>query len=118
MKIYFAENNERAEAESIEKGCRLDVLVEIDGNYYKPLINTIGRLAQEVNDAFVNDEIFDSEPCQILVNEASKETIIKTILELNNQKFFSSFMPVDLKKLYSNNFVELTDISNWTQIYK
>lgn len=52
IKIYVSNNSELYELDSIDKGCRLDVLVDIDGSYYKPLIYTLGRLTQEVLEAF------------------------------------------------------------------
>ena len=38
IKIFLSENNSRVEEESILRGCRADVLVEIDGFYYIPFV--------------------------------------------------------------------------------
>ena len=100
LKIYIADNRSRAEIESIEKGCRSDVLVEIDGRYYKPFVNTIERLSQEVNDSFIRGETFDIDPCQIIVKKASINAIIETLVELSRNNFFDFFVPVNLKNLY------------------
>ncbi|MBP5356577.1 MAG: hypothetical protein J6Y68_00325 [Clostridia bacterium] len=116
LKIYFEEDSERREHESIERGCRLDVLVEIDGKYYEPIINTIERLAQEVNEAFEDNKIYDIDPCQILVKEANKELIIKSIVKLYQQSFFKYFNPIDLNK-YKTICEKLIDIKNWVQVY-
>lgn len=117
IKIFVSENNDRVEFESVQKGCRCDVLVEIDGNYYKPFVNTVGRLTQEANDAFSQGMPYDVEPCQILVAEANIENIIKTILYLHDGRFFDSFVPVDVSKLYRYGFQHLSDIANWVQVY-
>lgn len=116
LKIYFSEDSERNEYESVERGCRLDVLVEIDGRYYQPIINTIERLVQEVNEVFEKDEVYDIDPCQILVKEASKNLIIKSIVELYQKDFFNYFNSINLEK-YKTTFTKLTDINNWVQVY-
>ena len=116
LKIFFEEDSERREYESIERGGRLDVLVEINGKYYEPIINTIERLSQEAYEAFEDNRIYDMDPCQILVKEASKELIIKSIVELYRQNFFNYFNPIVLNK-YKKICEKLTDIKNWIQVY-
>lgn len=103
--------------ESIERGCRSDVLVEIDGKYYRLAVSTIDRLTQEVKDAFRISRTYEMDPCQVIVREASLDDIVETILALCNNCFFESFMPVDLGVLYSCGFQYLSNIENWTRIY-
>ena len=117
MKIFVSENNDRVEMESIERGFRSDILVEIDGKYYRLAVSTIDRLTQEVKDAFRNSRTYEMNPCQVIVREASLDDIVETILALCNNCFFESFMPVDLGVLYSCGFQYLSNIENWTRIY-
>ena len=117
IKIYMSTNNDKAELDCIEKGCRMDVLVEIDGRYYRPLINTLGRLQQEVEEAFSQGLPYKAETCEIIVAEANSTNIIDAILYLNKEGFFDAFVPVDLKILFQHGFQHLSDISNWVQIY-
>ena len=117
VKIFISENNDRVEEESILRGCRADVLVEVNGCYYKPFVNTLERLSQEVNDAFAQGVAYDIDPCQIIVQTLSKDNIIKTILFLYREGFFDAFVPVDLSNIYQHTFSHLSDIANWTQIY-
>ena len=117
VKIFISENNNRVEEESIQKGCRSDVLVEVNGYYYKPFINTPERLSQEANDAFAQGIPYDVEPCQIIVAKASKDNIIKTILFLYEEGFFEAFAPIDLRIMYQYAFQHLSNIANWSRIY-
>lgn len=117
IKIYLSESNDRVEEESILRGCRADVLVEIDGLYYKPFVNTLERLSQEVNDAFSHGIAYDIDPCQIIVQTLSRDNIIKTILFLHSEGFFDAFVPINLKKTYQHTFSHLSHISNWIKIY-
>lgn len=116
VKIYFENDSERREAESIDRGCRLDVLVDIDGCYYEPVINTIGRLTQEVQDAFDNGEVYFIDPCQIIVQEANKKMIIEAILQLSAKGYFKSFISINLNK-YEKIDKRLTFINNWVRVY-
>ena len=117
IKIFLSENSERVEEESILRGCRADVLVDINGSYYVPFVNTIERLSQEVRDAFKQGIVYDIDPCQIIVPIADKYNIIKTILFLYNEGFFDAFVPVSLTTRYQHTFPHLSDVSNWTKIY-
>lgn len=117
IKIFLSENNDRVEEESILRGCRTDVLVEIDGFYYKPFINTLERLSQEITDAFVRSASYDIDPCQIIVQSSSRDNIIKTILFLHNKGFFNAFVPINLQTIYQHTFPHLSDIANWTKIF-
>ena len=117
MKIFVSENNDRIEEESILRGCRADVLVEVNGCFYKPFVNTLERLSQEVTDAFTRGIAYDIDPCQIIVKNASKDNIIKTILHLHEEGFFEAFVPIDLRKIYQYAFQHLSDIANWSQIF-
>ena len=117
IKIFLSEDNERVEEESILKGCRSDVLVEIDGFYYNPFVNTLERLSQEVTDAFTQGEAYDIDPCQVIVQTSSKDNIIKTILFLYDEGFFDAFVPINIKKTYQHTFPQLSSIENWTKIY-
>jgi len=117
IKIFLSENNDRVEEESILRGCRADVLVEIDGSYYNPFVNTLERLSQEVNDAFKQGVTYDIDPCQIIVQASDRDNIIKTVLSLYNEGFFDAFVPINLKTMYQHTFPHLSDIANWTKIY-
>ncbi len=117
LKIFLSENNDRVEEESILRGCRADVLVEVNDCYYKPFVNTLERLSQEVNDAFAQGVAYDIDPCQIIVQTSSRDNIIKTILFLHEEGFFDAFVPVDLRNIYQHTFPHLSNIANWTQIY-
>lgn len=117
IKIFVSENSKTIEMESIEKGCRSDVLVQIGKKYYKPFVNTIERLAQEVEEAFENSELYEIEPCQIIVKEANTKAIVETILYLHHNHYFDHFVPVHLNILYENGFQYLSNIENWIQIY-
>ena len=117
IKIFLSENNDRVEEESILKGCRTDVLVEIDGFYYNPIVNTLERLYQEVTDSFAQGVVYDIDPCQIIVQSSSKDNIIKTILFLYDEGYFDAFVPIDIKNTYQHMFPHLSTIENWTRIY-
>lgn len=117
IKIFLSEDNNRIEEESISKGCRTDVLVEIDGFYYTPFVNTLERLYQEVTDAFAQGVAYNIDPCQIIVQTSSKDNIIKTILLLYDEGYFDAFVPIDIKKTYQHTFPHLSVIENWNRIY-
>lgn len=116
LKIYFENDSERREIESRDRGCRLDVLVESNGKYYEPIINTVERLVQEAQEAFSKKEVYFLDPCQILVREASKALIIESIVALHKDGYFKHFTEINLSK-YNNISKRLTNINNWTRIY-
>ena len=116
LKIYFENDSERREMESIERGCRLDVLVESDGKFYEPVINTIDRLVQEVQEVFAENKIYFIDPCQIIVQEANKKLIVESIIALHRNGFFNHFSEINLCK-YEKISARLTDIRNWVRIY-
>ena len=116
LKVYFAFDSERCELESVERGCRLWIFTEINGQFYVLMANTIERLTQEANDAFVKGEVYEVEARQILVKEASREWIVKTIVELHSSGFFDDFKPICIgkyKKIYGN----IADMKNWNLVY-
>ncbi len=117
LKIYFTVDDEFSEADFIDKGCRGDVLVEIDGKFYNPDIITFDRLSLAVNYAFSRGDNCESQPCQILVKEAGKERIIRAVLECYNKKFFDSFIPISLENVFAGSVPEFANISNWIQVY-
>ncbi len=112
-RIYIADDSDRVEEESIARGCRLDVLVEIEGHYYKPHINTVERLTQEANAAFESGKALDTAPCQIIVHRADLQIIIQTVRALAVQHFFDAFVPIDLTALYQSCFPALAHIQGW-----
>lgn len=117
IRIFLSENNDRVEEESILRGCRTDVLVEIDGAYYAPYVTTLESLCQEVTDAFAKGVAYDTDPCQIIVRTSDKDNIIQSILFLYDEDYFDAFVPIDLTKTYQHTFPHLSRIENLDRIY-
>lgn len=117
MKIFFSKDNQLSETESLEKCCRLDVLVEIEGKYFHPYITMVVRILQEVEDAVLNNDIYHNDSCQIIVHAVDKQSIVDSILYHYEHNFFDSFVPIDLKKSIDFSSTPYSDISNWVVIY-
>lgn len=98
------------------EGCRLWIFTEIDGQFYVLMANTIERLVQEANDAFEKGEVYDVEARQIIVKEASREWIVKTIVELYSNGYFEDFEPICIGK-YKKINGNIADMKNWNLVY-
>lgn len=106
LKIYFSEDNEIAEMESVEcHGYRLDVIVTIDGKIHHPqFITSLGtKLDSEIPDDYYKN--YMEKFSVVIVKEVDKETIIKTILELSKTSYFSYCTPYN-EKMHSGSMLQ------------
>ena len=117
MKIFFSKDTELSEEESIERCCRLDVLVEVNDNYYHPYITMVIRIIQDMEDALLNNEIYHNDICQIIVKGVDKQSIIESIVYHYNHKYFDGFVPIDLKENIEFSSTQYSDIYNWVLVY-
>jgi len=115
--IFFSENDDRTESGVQEKGWRGDVVVKIGEELFKPTIFTPDRLLVEFNYSMNEGKVYDIDHNLILAERTDRNTIIKTIVELSKNGYFSRIKTVDLKKEYASCFQELQDINNWVKVY-
>ena len=115
IKIFFSEDNELAEMESIKcQGHRVDVIVVIDDKIYHPEFFTPNRLALDSQQLHCLNKDYLQKFNIIIVKQVDKQTIINTILELSKTSYFSYFMPYDKNMLKARGF---EDWGNFVQVY-
>ena len=115
--IFFSTNDDRAEDEAPDKGWRGDIIVKIGEELFNPTTMTPDRLLVEFNRSFAKKKVYDIDNNLILVEQADRNTIIKTLVELTKGGYFSKVKPIDLKQEYASCFQELQDLKNWTKVY-
>ncbi len=89
--VYEYDNeydNELNEFEAIQKGYRRDVVVNIDNKKFKLYITDMTRLHQDYDAGIEYYGKYENMPNTIIVKEASKAEIAKTIKELIDTGFF------------------------------
>jgi len=120
LKIFFAEDNEYSEVNSIDGGSRHDVIVQIGEVLYHPAFYHIITLTQEFNDSVKLDKVYEIDNSVILIEEVSKKEIIRAILSLYKAKYFDKVKPIDLNEEYKDSFElfpKLQTLSGWVQVY-
>ena len=120
IKIFFADDSEYSEVNSIDGGSRHDVIVQIGDALYHPAFYHIFTLTQEFNRAIDQNQIYDIDNTIILVKEVSKKEIIRTVLSLCESKYFDKVKPIDLQEEYKGSFElfpKLQTLSGWVQVY-
>lgn len=107
--IYFKSNDELLEMEALHKGCRNDVYVQIDGNFYKVACYDTVRIIQDFDSRYKEYGYYDIDPNLILLKEVTTSTIVETILKLVKHDFF--------KDLGSYNKCHNVDCANFKKVY-
>lgn len=115
--IYFSSVNDKIEEGIIEKGWRGDILVEIDDLYYNPSVITIERLNREFNNALIKNQFYDIDNNIVLVQETSEDCIIKTLIYLINNNYFSNVKPVNLTTFLLDYDSALQNIGSWVKVW-
>jgi hypothetical protein len=93
--VYFVDDSELTEMESIHKGYRSDIYTNIGGKYFKLVAYDIARLKQDFESCLNENGYFDIEPNLILVREVSRKEIVLTIEKLNDDSFFDGIKAID-----------------------
>ena len=73
MKIFFSDDDKLTEEKVLDRCCRSDVIVEIEGKYYHPDIIMPIRLVQEIDLAVQSGEPYLNDTCQIIVEAVDKQ---------------------------------------------
>ncbi len=116
FKIYFSDDSDLVEAESVMKEWRGDVIVFYDGLFYQLDFITIERINNEYDVAQKDYQTYYLTNT-VVVENVKKDTIIREICNLVESNIIKSFSTIDLQQFYRNAFPELQDIKNWKQIY-
>lgn len=95
FEVYFLDDSELADFEAIQKGYRLDVYVNLYGNYYNVRIYDITRLKQDFEEEEQCEGYFAIEPNLVIVKEVNKKNIIFTLQNLYMQEYFKEIKPVE-----------------------
>ena len=120
LKIFFADDSDYSEINSMNGGSRNDVIVQIGDALYHPSFYDIFSVTQDFNRAIALNKVYEIDNALILVKETSKSEIIKAILSLYEAKYFDKVMPIDLKEEYKGSFdlfPALQSLSGWKQVY-
>lgn len=107
IKIYCIENSEQAEYESLNRGYRNDIYVEINNNFYNIVVYDIIRLQQDFESEMETYSFFAIDPNVIIVKDVLKENIIFTIKKLLNYKYFEKIKPVLVEDINMNALIEM-----------
>lgn len=102
IEIYFLDDSELAEVESVSKGYRVDVYVKISNLFYNIRVFDIFTLKQAFERELDGYGYYAIEPNLVLVKDANKEEIVFTINKLNEQKYFEDLKPletIDIRQL-------------------
>lgn len=94
IKIYFEHDSELTEYESINKGYRLDVFVQIQNDIYNVKVYSILRLQEDFISEIEEYGFYAVEPNLIIVKETRKEEIVSTIIKLYEQEYFQEIKTV------------------------
>lgn len=120
LKIYVADDSEYSESTSIDGGTRSDVIVQINGELFRPIFYDIISLTQEYNESVATGQPYNIDNNIIIVPEVSRQEIIKAVLYLFDKGYFNKAKPIDLLDEFKDSFVlfpNLRDLSGWVQIY-
>ena len=120
LHIFFADDSEYTEINSIDGGSRNDVLVRIEDQFYHPSFYDIFSLKQDFERAIAKNQVYQIDHTIILVKEVSKKEIIRAVISLYESNFFDKVKPIDLKEEFKEGFVlfpELQTLSGWKQVY-
>lgn len=116
LAIYFSEDSDLTETESIIKEYRGDVLISYDGVMYQVDFITMNRINHEYDSARRDDQIYTLENT-VVVETVNKASIIDSAVKLVKSGLIKSFATINLQSYYRNTFPELQDIRNWKQVY-
>ena len=120
LRIFFADDSEYMETNSIDGGSRNDVLVQIKDQLYHPSFYDIFSLKQDFDRAIAKNQVYEIDNTIILVKEVSKKEIIRAVISLYESNFFDKVKPIDLKEEFKDSFIlfpELQTLSGWKQVY-
>ena len=95
VNIFFSENSDLSEYESINKGYRIDVFVEINNKVYNVHIYTLIRLQQDFETEFETEGFYLTEPNIVLVKNSNRAEIVNTINNLYVNNYFLNIKPVN-----------------------
>lgn len=93
ISIFFSEDTELSEWESINKEWRSDVYVFCNGLMFQLNIYTLVRLSQDYETTVKDSGFYYVEENIVLVSSTDKETIISSILKLYDVRYFDKIKP-------------------------
>lgn len=106
IQIFFDEDNECINDYHKERDYRFGIIVVKNSKKYVVNIYGITRLNQEFNDSLLSGETFYIEPNLIIVKNVDKESIIKSIVDIEKEyNFFSQLKETAI------------DLSNYIRVY-
>lgn len=116
LMIFFSDDSDLIEQESIIKECRDDVLVSYDNLFYPSDVMTMGRIKLEMDLARSSDQTYYLTNT-LIVESLEKDIIIREIIKLVESNAIKTFSAINLQQFYKNTFPELQNISNWKRVY-
>lgn len=116
LMIYFSEDSDLVEAESLMKEWRGDILVSYDGLLYQLDFVTINRINREFDLAKRDSRIYCLNNT-VVVECVNRDNIIRAITKLVEANMISECSTIDLEQFYSNTFPQLSSIKNWKRVY-
>ncbi|GGI17965.1 hypothetical protein [Gottfriedia solisilvae] len=94
ISIYFSDDSELAEYESVSKEYRNDIFVDVSGEVFNIRAYTILRLQQDFETEIEDEGYFSVEPNLVLVSDTSRQSICQIIRKLYEQKYFNELKPI------------------------
>lgn len=116
INIYFSEDSDLVEQETMMKEWRGDIIVQARSKLYQVVFITQNRLNSEYQYSKNKNRNYIVSKTTFIVDKLDKETIIKTLCSCSID-FYLRLKSIDLSVEYQNNFQELQDLNNWTQVY-
>ncbi|NOU15926.1 MAG: hypothetical protein HOO91_00005 [Bacteroidales bacterium] len=92
--IYCLDDSELMEFNSINRGFRSDIYVEINDNVFQLIVYDIVRLCQDFESELNDQGFFAVDPNLIIVKEVAVDIIKQTIDKLHKQKYFDKIKPL------------------------
>lgn len=105
--MFCLDSTEREEFESIGRGYRKDIYVEILDEVFHLNVYTIKRLGQDFESELAYYGYYAPDPNLVLVEEVSNLAIKNLINQLHNQKYFEDIQPVKRQVLAKLELKEL-----------
>lgn len=96
INIYCLDDSEYHDFNSISRGCRFDIYIEYEKNYYQLNFFDTTRLVQDFEAEFNEYGYYNNMPNLIIVNEVSKKIILETIDNLIRSNYFEQIKPIDI----------------------
>lgn len=107
VNVFCLDNSELAEYESVNRGFRGDIYVEISGEYYQLNVYDLVRLQQDFETEQEEYGVFSAEPNLVLVKEVNTEEIKKLIINLYKQKYFEGVKSLNSRTINSLDLMKL-----------